>query len=289
MELQDILDMFKCRECGWSGACGKDFVMFGNPVFLTERMNPYKSEYTIVILCEGGQAYGCVNLQEYHLQENGLMVILPGAITEMRYISDDFRATYIIASESFQNSLAIGNSFRLRQEMQQRPLRFFSGESLDAIKTYFTMSRRILDAADNPNRMEIIRLMTKAFFLGLGYYIHKDMEPANMSRESEITERFLSLVEKNYSRDRSVSFYADKMAITHKYLSMCVKSSSGKTPLEWIENYVVLDARAQLASTTRTVQQISDSLGFSSQSDFGRYFKRVTGLSPKAYRAMMKG
>lgn len=91
------------------------------------------------------------------------------------------------------------------------------------------------------------------------------------------------------ARDRSVSFYADKMAITHKYLSMCVKSSSGKTPLEWIENNVVPDARAQLASTTRTVQQISDSLGFTTQSDFGRYFKRVTGMSPKAYRAKAKG
>ena len=56
------------------------------------------------------------------------------------------------------------------------------------------------------------------------------------------------------------------------------------TALEWIERYVVLYAKSCLSSTAMTIQQISDELDFPSQSVFGKYFKRVEGVSPKAYR-----
>ncbi|MBR1576805.1 MAG: AraC family transcriptional regulator [Bacteroidales bacterium] len=69
------------------------------------------------------------------------------------------------------------------------------------------------------------------------------------------------------------------------HLSSVVKKTSGKTPLEWIENYVILDAKAQLSSTMNTVQQIAWNLNFPSQSFFGRYFKRIIGMSPSDYRA----
>nr|MCR5548931.1 AraC family transcriptional regulator [Bacteroidales bacterium] len=54
---------------------------------------------------------------------------------------------------------------------------------------------------------------------------------------------------------------------------------------EWIDKCVILDAEAQLLSSKRTILEISESLGFSSQSFFGKYFKRVKGFSPKEYRA----
>ena len=96
------------------------------------------------------------------------------------------------------------------------------------------------------------------------------------------------MVEQNYTRIREVEEYADRMAISPKYLSMSVKASTGKTPGQWIGNYITLDARAQLASTRKTILQISDELGFATQSEFGRYFKRIVGISPKAYRESLK-
>ena len=45
-----------------------------------------------------------------------------------------------------------------------------------------------------------------------------------------------------------------------------------------------MDAKSQLKSTNRSVQEISDSLNFANMSFFGKYFKRYTGMSPLEYR-----
>ena len=69
-----------------------------------------------------------------------------------------------------------------------------------------------------------------------------------------------------------------------KYMSTLIKKVSGKTALGWIEEYVILDAKAQLSSTMNTIQQICYDLNFPSQSFFGQYFKRIVGKSPSDYR-----
>ena len=88
----------------------------------------------------------------------------------------------------------------------------------------------------------------------------------------------------NYKQSRDVAFYADRLCITSKHLSQVVKEVSGKSALDIIEEYVITECKALLLSTTMTIQQISDSLNFTTQSVFGKYFKRVTGISPSEYR-----
>ncbi len=67
-------------------------------------------------------------------------------------------------------------------------------------------------------------------------------------------------------------------------MSTIIKQTSGKTAGDWIDDYILLEAKALLKSTNMTIQQISDELNFPSQSFFGKYFKRLTGVSPKEYR-----
>ncbi|MCD8264357.1 MAG: helix-turn-helix domain-containing protein [Tannerellaceae bacterium] len=65
---------------------------------------------------------------------------------------------------------------------------------------------------------------------------------------------------------------------------MVIKENSGRTATEWINNRIILEAKTLLYSTSMTIQQISDELSFSSQSSFGKYFKRAVGVSPKEFR-----
>jgi AraC-like DNA-binding protein len=63
-----------------------------------------------------------------------------------------------------------------------------------------------------------------------------------------------------------------------------IKENSNMSATEWIDNSVILEARAMLKSTNMTIQQISEELNFPSQTFFGKFFKRVVGVSPKEYR-----
>ncbi len=78
---------------------------------------------------------------------------------------------------------------------------------------------------------------------------------------------------------------ADAERETAKYLSNAIKEATGRSASDWIDEYVATESKALLYSTTKTIQQIASELHFDSQSLFGKYFKRVTGISPREYRA----
>ena len=94
----------------------------------------------------------------------------------------------------------------------------------------------------------------------------------------------MTILKENFKEQHSLDFYADKLCITPKYLTTISKSTTNVTAKEWINKYLILEAKALLKSTTLTIQEISDTLHFPSQDVFGKYFKRYCGISPKEYR-----
>jgi AraC-like DNA-binding protein len=104
------------------------------------------------------------------------------------------------------------------------------------------------------------------------------------SSQGILLDRFMNLVKENFREQRDVGFYADKLCLTPKYLSKVIRDNSGSSADEWIDNYVTLEAKALLKSTNMTIQQISEELNSPSQSFFGKYFKRIVGVSPSEYR-----
>ena len=85
-------------------------------------------------------------------------------------------------------------------------------------------------------------------------------------------------------QERSVNYYAKELFLTPKHLSSVVKEVSGKTAGEWIDNFVLFEAKSLLRSSQKNIQEIADELNFANQSFFGKYFKHYTGMSPKEYR-----
>ena len=104
------------------------------------------------------------------------------------------------------------------------------------------------------------------------------------SRKEEIMAKFILAVSEEFRTQRQVAYYARKFYITPKHLSAVVKEISGRTAGDWIENYVVMEAKVLLKTTDKTIQEITLMLNFANQSFFGKYFKHHTGLSPTAYR-----
>ena len=263
-------------ETGWYSSFGKDFVILHNPVYRYQNHQPYKLDQVAMIYCEKGMAKGSVNLTPYRLEPGGMLIVLSGHIMESYEVSEDFEGTHIFMSERFLSRLDIGDSYKFYDAVERNP--------------YFDMCHAMLEIKeDNPNTEEALRLQTKVFFLMMGWFLHQEAYVKTVAtRGAEVMKNFLALVKKNYTEHRDVEYYAVTMNMTAKYLSDVIKKTSGKTPLEWIENYVILDAKAQLSSTMNTVQQIAWNLNFPSQSFFGRYFKRIVGMSPSDYRASVR-
>ena len=91
-------------------------------------------------------------------------------------------------------------------------------------------------------------------------------------------------VEENHRENHSVKYYADELFITPKYLSTVVEEMSGKGAKQWIDEYIALDAKVLLQSSQKDIQEISNELNFIDVGFFGKFFKRMTGMTPKAFR-----
>lgn len=103
------------------------------------------------------------------------------------------------------------------------------------------------------------------------------------SSQHQIFKRFLELVVEHHQKERTVSFYANKLCITPKYLSQLVVNVSGKYAYDIIRDQVIFRAKALLKSKQYSVQQVADELSFSNVSFFCKYFRESVGMSPKSY------
>ena len=138
-------------------------------------------------------------------------------------------------------------------------------------------------------KVEAARHMTLAMFYGYTFDEHGVDEKKNKSsRQEMLHSKFIDLLSRNFRTEREVKFYAEKLCVTPKYLSQVVSGLTGRTPSDYIKEFVVMESKALLNSTPMTIQQISDEMHFPSQSFFGKYFKRIVGMSPKEYRASTK-
>jgi AraC-like DNA-binding protein len=284
-QTNSFLDRIDIPGTEWIAAYGREFILVHNPAFVAEPMHPYNLNMAMGIFCEKGSVEGKVNMDNFTIAEGGFFIIPPGNILEEIAGSDDFTGTYIFMTEPFLRSLEVTDVFKNFQAIAQCPYIVFNEEGRDAMVHYLRMARRMLGVKKNPQRYEVARLLTKSFFLGMGYFIDNEREDFDMADgKAAIIQKFISFLKEDYLEYRDVEHYAARMNMTPKYMSTIVKNATGRSASKWIDDYVVLNAKAMLTSTRKNIKTICDEMGFSSLSFFGRYFKRVCGLSPREYR-----
>ena len=105
-------------------------------------------------------------------------------------------------------------------------------------------------------------------------------------RSGEYFERLLKLLAENFREQRSVEFYAEKMNISSKHLSRVIRSFTGRSVHQWIDEFVALEIKNMLRYSDMSIQQISYTLNFPNPSFMGQYFKRITGMTPGEYKKM---
>ncbi len=101
----------------------------------------------------------------------------------------------------------------------------------------------------------------------------------------QLFERFYGAIVQHYHESREVSYYAHMLSLTPKYFATVIKETTGQSASEWINKYVIIQAKWMLQHDhEKTVQQIANQLGFSEQASFSRFFKTHCYMSPTEYR-----
>lgn len=138
----------------------------------------------------------------------------------------------------------------------------------------------------NEGYLEAIKANLDLFFIE---YIRQSRDPKSITKTETgyAQERFdelVYLIEKNISRMKNVSDYANLLNISSYQLNSITKASVGKTVSEMINEQIVLEAKRYLLATSDQIKEVADHLGYEDVSYFVRFFKKHTGHTPEAFR-----
>ena len=249
-----------------------------------------------VILCIDGTENGTVNLKEMSINKGSLLMTFPNNVLKIEAGYPTATVRGIMLSQDFMRMLQVDvkNSLPLFMRLAYNPLVNLTQEQQEDIERYFDLLENISNNSDLAHRDEIMRgLLMSMFYRISDTYEQRpqvldEKERSVRNRREEYFAKFITLLSENFKRERTVGFYAEQMCVTPKYLSLLIKDFSGKSAAEWIDSYVITEAKTLLRYSTMSIQEVAYELNFSSQSFFGKYFKHLTGMSPSEYKLSAK-
>lgn len=251
---------------------------------------PFRFDGALLIWCIKGNLRISIDLADYDIGDNTLLMCLPGSIFKLKEIEDhasDYHYVCVAMSKEFATSQKadLGKAFSNALSLMDDPRVPIRKEEAQLMADCMDMMGKMAHA-DIKYRKEGIRaIWASMLYVILGVLDRRDTAgQLPSSRSRMLFEQFMALVAKYHDRYRNVGFYADKLCLTPKYLSKLIKTATGRSAPEWIDAYVILEAKNLLKYSDNTIKEIVYKLNFPNQSVFYKFFKARTGMTPSEYR-----
>lgn len=246
---------------------------------------PIRIDALVIQLCCG---YGriMIDMVEYDIRPGTVIITQPKNYYGALYLSEGYRGHIIVCSKDFGEIVLrhLPELLPLLVQHRATPVHQFSDKEFARALRYYdflsSVEAPLLETAQQEKR----NLLQALLFYIMGFASKQPGPTIKKSRKEQILTDFIFAVSEHFHENRQVAFYAEELCISPKHLSTVVKEMSGRTAGEWIENFVIMEAKVLLKNTNLSVQEIAARLHFANQSFFGKYFRHLTGESPTNFR-----
>lgn len=257
--------------------------------------SPFHADAFLAIFCEKGGFDIEINLRKYHIEDNTVVLCIPGYILKVGQMEGgktlNGRFVVLALSRQFISDIKFDFSklFESRIMFFYDPRIMVNKDQMSFCSKYFHLLKDIL-ASDSSTKMEAVKPLVESLLHVMAGIINDSSDASDSSLKGQQTrlnmlfERFMSLVSEYHTSERNMSFYADRLGMTPKYLSKLIKDVSGRSAPEWINAFVIQEAKSMLKYTDDSVKEIVFKLNFVSPSVFFKFFKAQTGMTPSEYR-----
>lgn len=236
---------------------------------------------------------GCLTLlyggQQLTFCVGDLYIYSPGLSVTILSVSDYYRAVCLMADEGMTLSLPV---VRKISHDAAQPIVELSDPKLslppDTAEHLHTHLQQLMfyQRSAHHYQDDIMQAIYSAFLLDLQNAREQlDLRPRLSSRIAELFSDFLRLLPQNFAAHHDIGFYADRLHITSIYLSRLVRQATGRTVVDYINQYLLMEASFLLRTTDLTIAQIADRLHFADSASFSRFFTRLKGTTPRSYRS----
>ena len=283
---------------------GEDFIigevsgkrMEQSETILRTLQYPVRFDGFIIFYLKKGHFTVDVNLKTYEVRERSLMILVPGNIIKVSHYNEasigETQLIFVLISKEFMSGIRFDflKVFQDSVRLLDNPCITLDDFQMSLANDYFNLARKVLGAPFSNKREIIGSLLTSLTYLSTDVWTRqvdearKNTAAQHNPRLNQIFERFIALVNEYHCSERGMAFYADKLCLTPKYLSKLIKQASGRSAPDWIDEFVVLEAKNLLKYSNMAIKEIVFQLHFPNQSVFYKFFKTHTGMTPSEYR-----
>lgn len=256
---------------------------------------PVRFDGYACMFCLKGDFRIDVNLRSYDIHPNSMFINLPGNIVRVTELSDgsmgEFDFIVILASREFMANIRFdfSQSFKDSIRIMEMPVITLTESQKEVGEDYLRLARKIIQSPLSHRREIIASLISSLTYTSVDVWcsnlpVEKSLPQEQSPRLTILFDRFIALVTEHHATHRNMAFYAEKLCLTPKYLSKLIKQASGRSAPEWIDSFVILEAKNMLKYSSVTIKEIVYKLHFPNQSVFYKFFKTHTGMTPSEYR-----
>ncbi len=247
----------------------------------------HKFDGIFALFCFTGKVEFSLNEKVIKLEQRSMSSFFTSNLYRLVDCSDDFSGYLLFLSSYYILNIESHIAITFFLNSYSEPiLEFQPDDAMDLQILLGIASERII-RNDKKFSKEIVYNMLMILLHELvEIYEQKQIQDKKLPREEGLLKDFLLLINSFCEKEHNLGFYAYKLGITPKHLSLSVKKLTGRTAAEWIDYVLLLKIKRMLINSHLTIQQISDHFNFPDNSAFGKYFRSNTGITPRKYRSL---
>lgn len=267
-----------------------DFIAYENVTadrLKSQLVLPQRTKAGLFILCRRGNLKLAINFTDYRIAPNCLIAIPPETFVQVLAASHDLQLHIIVFSQKLiQNAILAKDMidrFRVIGKHYVLPLSYL------ACPLYEEMFALLIHLHKDANHLlshSVMQSLLNLTLQGVSELCPEQAEVKEVpgTKNFEQYRIFIRLAHTFYISQHQVAFYAKEMKMKQSTLCRLVKKESGSTPMEIINDALIMDAKTQLRTSGTPVKDIALSLGFNNAAFFNKFFKRHVGITPQMFR-----
>lgn len=261
---------------------GYDFLTSNDINILYNKEKRLQTNYYIDVFINKGNIVIEIDMKEYLLDSPSSILMQPGNSFQIISFSSDLSINIFVASQHIRNHFLdnFGTSVSLHNSIRLKCYSILDKKDADVMMRFVNELNEVIAETDNPFRLNVVQHLNTAYYYRYFYSLFSNLK----TNSNNISDRFFQLLEENFINKQNVEFYADCFSLSKGYFETTIKNATGRSFKSWLDEKLISEAKRLLTESENSIDYVAEFLGFHSQSNFSRFFKRMTNLSPIEFR-----
>lgn len=264
-----------------------------NHLTFGSRMHATQIDMVFVVFCSQGELRFEMDGSDYMIAKDDVFIGYPNAIYNHFEASPDLRCRLLCLTKSLMQEILYPNQGIWNKTLFLKKHYIFRLSDKEVIMQNCMNTVLVYNLKSNKTtfRKEIIHSLVQCVIFELCRTLSTFVQTENTQETNQrkiLFDRFISFLSAREVKKQPLSFYADKLCVSTRYLTMVCREVSGRTAYDWICDYVQNDVRFYLLHTNLSIKEIAVKLGFCNLSFFGKYVRENLGKSPSEFRRQLK-